>query len=235
MKSFYTLLYVVAVCVCIGAFAAEKTVMESHFDQKRLDGWFDVGMKSPPSETHARIVEEEGRAVLMTSDHRWAGLSCKFTEPVTVDGNLKAITVLIRHKQAGKGFNIGSVALSSRECLDIHNGKAFANGKDSGFTVTGHLYGPNCHITTRIDGRDDKTIRQSNPTRQPFFKAHKTWTDWRVTYDNEKKEISVTVDGALEPALILHAVDFNGKTFRSVWIGQMESAYESIKVITSYK
>ena len=235
MKHLYTLLYIVAACVGIGTSAAEKTVMESRFDQRRLDGWFDVGMKSPPSETHARIVEEDGRAVLMTSDHRWAGLSCKFTEPVTVDGNLKSITVFIRHKQAGKGFNIGSVALSSREALDIHNGKAFANGKDSGFTVTGHLYGPNCHITTRIDGRDDKTIRQSNPTRPPFFKAHRTWTDWRVIYDNEKKEISVAVDGAAEPALILHAVDFTGTTFRSVWVNQMESAYESIKVITSYK
>ena len=231
MKTFYTLLDIWAFV----ASAAEITVMETIFDKRRLDGWFDVTLKSPPSETHARIVEEEGRAFLMTSDHRWAGLSCKFKVPVIVDLNLKSITIFIRHKQAGKGFNIGSVALSSRDCLDIHNGKAFSANKDSGFTVVGHLYGPNCHITTRLDGRDDKTIRQSNPTREPFFKAHKTWTDWRITYDNVAKEISVTVDGASEPALVLHAVDFTGVTFRSIWINQMESAYESIKVVTNLK
>ena len=224
-----------AALFALGVAAADVTVMESHFDKGQLDGWCDVALKSPPDEKHARIVEEEGRAVLMTSNHRWAGLSCSFKTPVKIDDSVMAITLLIRHKQAGKAFNIGNVALSSRECLDIHNGKAFANGKDSGFTVTGHLYGPNCRITTRIDGRDDKTIRQSNPTRPPFFKALGEWTEWRVTYDNEKKEISVTVDGGSEPALILHAVDFTGTTFRSVWIGQMESAYESIKVITNLK
>ncbi|MBQ7652214.1 MAG: hypothetical protein IJS15_14730 [Victivallales bacterium] len=209
--------------------------METHFDQKSLDGWYDVALKSPPSETHARIVEEEGRAFLMTSDHRWAGLSCKFKEPVTVDGSFKSITIFVRQKQAGKGFNIGKVAISSRELLDIHNGKAFAANKDSGFTVTGHISGINSVITARLDGRDDKTIRQSNPTKAPFFKAHNTWTDWRIIYDNEKKEISVTVDGASEPTLTLHAVDFTGVTFRSIWINQMESAYESIKVVTTLK
>ena len=235
MKTHNCILSLLAALFCITASAVDIISLETRFEQKRLDGWYDVGLKSPPSETHARIVEEEGRAFLMTSDHRWAGLSCKFKEPVTVDGNLKAITILVRQKQAGKGFNIGKVALSSRELLDIHNGKAFAANKDSGFSVTGHLYGINSVITTRLDGRDDKTIRQSNPTRQPFFKAHNAWTDWRIIYDNEKKEISVTVDGVAEPALILHAVDFTGITFRSIWINQMESAYESIKVITTLK
>ena len=229
------LLLTAAALFSVCATRAELTVLETHFDQKNLDGWYDVALKSPPDEQHARIVEEEGRAFLMTSDHRWAGLSCKLTEPVIIDGKLKTITILLRHKQAGKGFNIGKVALSSRECLDIHNGKAFAANKDSGFTVVGHLYGANCTITTRLDGRDDKTIRQSNPTRPPFFKAHNTWTDWRITYDHEAKEISVTVDGASETTLTLHAVDFTGVTFKSIWINQMESAYESIKVITNYK
>ena len=229
-------LFAVILCLaCLQVLCAERTVFESRFDAGDLSGWMDVKGRTPPGEEHARITEEDGRRILMTSDNRWAGLSATFAEPVKVDGNLKKIVLRIRLKQAGKGFHGATVAITSRDSMDMHNGKAFATGKDSGFSVFGHTHREHNSITTRLDGRDAKTIRQSNPVRSPFFKAHRTWTDWTVVYDNNNKDIEVTVDGASAPALILHEVDLSGRTFRSFWISQFETAIEFVKVVYETK
>ena len=215
--------------------AAETKVFESKIEKKDLSGWMDLKRRTPPGADHVKLVEEDGKVIMMTSNHRWAGLSGTFSSPVKVDSNLKKITLKIRLKQAGKGHYGSILALSTKDCIDIHNGKAFSANRDSGFTIQGHIHRSACVITSRQDGKNDKTIKLSNHKRPPFFSAHNKWADWIVTFDNEKKEISVTVDNETEPSLVLREVDFTGKTFKSFWISQLENAVASVKVIAETK
>ena len=214
---------------------AEQKLFESKIDKKDLSGWMDLKRRTPPGADHVKLIQEDGKFVMMTSNHRWAGLSGTFTSPVTVNDNLKKITIHIRLKQAGKGHYGSVLALSTKDGIDIHNGKAFSSNRDSGFTIQGHIHRSACVITTRLDGKSDKTIKLSNNKRPPFFAAHQKWAEWRVVYDQEKKEISVTVDDNKEPSLVLREVDFTGKTFRSFWISQLENAVEFVNVTAETK
>ena len=232
---FFSVMLAMLMTGTVSLCAAETKVYESKIEKKDLSGWMDLKRRTPPGADHAKLVLEDGKYIMKTSNHRWAGLSGTFSSPVKVYQNLKKLTLHIRLKKAGKGHYGSVLAISTRKEIDIHNGKAFSANRDSGIMIQGHIHHSACIITARLEGKNVKTIKLSNHKRPPFFSAHNKWADWHVTYDNEKKEVSITIDNNTEPSLVLRDIDFNGKTFNCFWISQLENAVASVNVVAETK
>ena len=88
---FFSVMLAMLMTGTVSLCAAETKVYESKIEKKDLSGWMDLKRRTPPGADHAKLVLEDGKYIMKTSNHRWAGLSGTFASPVKVDQNLKKL------------------------------------------------------------------------------------------------------------------------------------------------
>lgn len=234
------ILSLAAACAALSLSAAQEVIFKSEFEKnKDLKGWFDIsnnstrngiGSKTPLKPvTMASVVEDNGE-IFMKCKKSIFGMTHPFPKAITVDDNLKSITMKLSVRSFPKNnATLCSFAMTSR----IHPGSASpfqSKGHDSGVAVVGYMHnvpGAN-YIYSMKNGVATKKQRSTKPFALFPSTFLRKWVNCALTYDNVAKTLTFTCDG-MQP-LVYQKVDMKGTVLRSLYICTNNYSFKNIEV-----
>lgn len=232
------ILSLAAACATLTLSAAEEVIFKSEFEKnKDLKGWFDITncskngiLQNTPTKpaTMASVVEDNGEVFLKCKASAF-GMTFPFSKVITIDDNLKSITMKITVRSFPKNNStLCSFAMTSR----IHPGLGpfISKGHDSGVAVQGYMHSvQNANFLYFMkNGIISKKYKSTKPFNLFPSSFLKKWINCTLTYDNTAKSVTFTCDG-MQP-LVYQNVNMSGTALRALYICTNNYSYKDIEV-----
>lgn len=227
------ILSLAAACAALTLSAAEEVIFKSEFEKnKDLKGWFDITncskngiLQNTPTKpaTMASVVEDNGEVFLKCKASAF-GMTFPFSKVITIDDNLKSITMKITVRSFPKNNStLCSFAMTSR----IH---PVSKGHDSGVAVQGYMHSvQNANFLYFMkNGIISKKYKSTKPFNLFPSSFLKKWINCTLTYDNTAKSVTFTCDG-MQP-LVYQNVNMSGTALRALYICTNNYSYKDIEV-----